>query len=170
VTWQLALEEHAAQEPSRTNAAIHPKAAMAKAPRTSLKPSSRVMKTHYTMTAAAKSCSPLLPTPSQEDDDNSILDSTADEVLGLGMDDEKVEEASPTSVQSSESWRKHGKMYRAELVLLDEEKGGNTFVLSNNCSIDRYYRVAERVSTVGVTGRIFAVFYSSVPCPDIHAL
>lgn len=42
-------------------------------------------------------------------------------------------------------WRKHGKRYRAHLVLEDEEKGGNAFELSNDCSIERYYKVAERV-------------------------
>ena len=55
---------------------------------------------------------------------------------------------SPVSLTSdpNEAWRKHGKLYRAQLVLTDEEKGGNTFVLSSNCSIERYYKVAERVS------------------------
>ena len=55
---------------------------------------------------------------------------------------------SPVSLSSdpNEAWRKHGKLYRAQLVLTDEEKGGNTFVLSSNCSIERYYKVAERVS------------------------
>ncbi|CAJ1957546.1 unnamed protein product [Cylindrotheca closterium] len=42
-------------------------------------------------------------------------------------------------------WRKHGKVYRAKLIVEDEQKGGNAFVLSNQCSIDRYYRVADRV-------------------------
>lgn len=77
----------------------------------------------------------------EEEDDNtsSFLEETADEVLKGFL--------SPSSViRSSESWRSHGKMYRAKLVLMDEEKGGNTFVLSNHCSIERYYRVAERVS------------------------
>ena len=62
-------------------------------------------------------------------------------------DDEVTQEDEDTlSVGSTETWRKHGKAFRAQLVLMDEEKGGNTFVLSNNCAIDRYYRVAERVS------------------------
>jgi len=43
-------------------------------------------------------------------------------------------------------WRKHGKRYRAHLVLEDEQKGGNSFQLINDCSIERYYKVAERVS------------------------
>jgi hypothetical protein len=53
----------------------------------------------------------------------------------------------PTSLSSdpNEVWRKHGKVFRAELVVKDEEKGGNTFALSNSCSIERYYKVSERV-------------------------
>ena len=46
-------------------------------------------------------------------------------------------------------WRKHGKRVRAMLLLEDEEKGGSTFQLTNTCSIQRYYRVAERVSVPG---------------------
>jgi hypothetical protein len=46
-----------------------------------------------------------------------------------------------------ESWRQHGKKFRASLVLNDEEHGGNSFTLSNSCSIERYYRVADRVRT-----------------------
>ena len=34
---------------------------------------------------------------------------------------------------------------QGQITLEDEQKGGNSFVLSNQCSIDRYYRVAERV-------------------------
>jgi hypothetical protein len=45
-----------------------------------------------------------------------------------------------------EQWRKHGKLFRAKLLMQDEESGGNTFVLSNNCQIERYYDVAEKVS------------------------
>ncbi len=47
-------------------------------------------------------------------------------------------------------WRKHGKRVRALLVLEDEQKGGSTFQLSNACSVERYYRVAERVSDAQV--------------------
>jgi hypothetical protein len=47
--------------------------------------------------------------------------------------------------EKEQAWRKHGKAYRAQIVLQDEQKGGNSFVLSNECSIDRYYRVAEKV-------------------------
>jgi hypothetical protein len=42
-------------------------------------------------------------------------------------------------------WRKHGKVFRAKLVLEDEDKGGNAFTLSQDCGIERYYKVAERV-------------------------
>lgn len=50
------------------------------------------------------------------------------------------------TTKDSEAWRKSGKAFRANLVLEDEEKGGNSFQLSKDCSIERYYRVAERVS------------------------
>ena len=48
------------------------------------------------------------------------------------------------SVEAME-WRKHGKLFRARLVLNDEDKDGNAFQVSNHCSIERYYKVAERV-------------------------
>ena len=56
--------------------------------------------------------------------------------------------SSPSTAFSdgTDGWRKHGKLHRARLVLNDEQKGG--IVLSNNCSIDRYYKVAERVGCI----------------------
>jgi len=42
-------------------------------------------------------------------------------------------------------WRKHGKFFRANIVLADEGNGGNVFALSDSCAIERYYRVADRV-------------------------
>ena len=57
-----------------------------------------------------------------------------------------VAKASAESTRDGEGWRKHGKLYRAKLIMEDEESGGNTFVLSNKCNIERYYNVAERVS------------------------
>lgn len=51
----------------------------------------------------------------------------------------------PRNMERSQTWRARGKVYRAQIVLEDEQKGGNAFVLSNQCSIDRYYRVAEKV-------------------------
>ena len=53
-----------------------------------------------------------------------------------------------SSRSGQETWRKHGKLFRAKLIMNDEESGGNTFVLTNNCSIEKYYDVAERVRTV----------------------
>ena len=41
-------------------------------------------------------------------------------------------------------WRTYGKMFRANIVLADESNGGNIFALSDSCSIERYYRVADR--------------------------
>lgn len=52
-----------------------------------------------------------------------------------------------TSLDALE-WRKHGKQFRAHIVWEDERVGGNGFKLSNDCSIERYYKVAERVSII----------------------
>ncbi|KAL3912970.1 MAG: hypothetical protein SGILL_006677, partial [Bacillariaceae sp.] len=49
------------------------------------------------------------------------------------------------SAQTAESWRKHGKKFRANLVLADDAQGDNVFTLSESCTIERYYRVADRV-------------------------
>jgi 3'-phosphoadenosine 5'-phosphosulfate sulfotransferase len=50
--------------------------------------------------------------------------------------------------EGGEQWRKHGKLFRAKLLMRDEESGGNTFVLSSNCNIERYYDVAEKVRRI----------------------
>jgi hypothetical protein len=52
-----------------------------------------------------------------------------------------------TAPSCTEIWRKYGKLYRAKIIMEDEENGGNTFVLSGNCRIERYYSVAEKVSS-----------------------
>lgn len=44
-----------------------------------------------------------------------------------------------------EHWRSQGKIFRAKLLMKDEEMGGNFFVLSNDCDIQRYYEVADKV-------------------------
>ena len=41
-------------------------------------------------------------------------------------------------------WRAHGKIFRSNIILDDEESGGNMFALSDSCAIERYYRVADR--------------------------
>lgn len=56
-----------------------------------------------------------------------------------------IAQASPISPSKDQSWRKHGRSYRAKIIAEDEKRGGNSFILSNQCSIDRYYRVAEKV-------------------------
>lgn len=43
-----------------------------------------------------------------------------------------------------ETWRNHGKSFRANIVLADEETDGDKFALSDCCAIERYYRVADR--------------------------
>jgi hypothetical protein len=54
--------------------------------------------------------------------------------------------ARSNAIIDDDAWRKHGKVFRANLVLADDANGGNSFALSENCSITRYYRVADRVS------------------------
>jgi hypothetical protein len=49
------------------------------------------------------------------------------------------------SMSSLDAWRKFGKKFRANLILADDANGGNAFTLSETCSIERYYRVADRV-------------------------
>ena len=46
----------------------------------------------------------------------------------------------------AEAWRERGKLYRAKLIMKDEESGGDAFTLSNDCEIEKYYDVGERVS------------------------
>jgi hypothetical protein len=46
----------------------------------------------------------------------------------------------------TEAWRERGKLYRAKLIMKDEESGGDAFTLSNECEIEKYYDVGERVS------------------------
>ncbi|KAG7354710.1 hypothetical protein IV203_004066 [Nitzschia inconspicua] len=58
------------------------------------------------------------------------------------------------SQESLDSWRKYGKQLRANLILVDDANGGNAFTLSEACSIERYYRVADRVLEQFLTGSI----------------
>jgi len=71
-------------------------------------------------------------TPSPKSESNAS-DGTSDTRLMPTMDD------------GSGAWRMHGKLFRANIVRTDEINGGNAFALSNSCSIERYYRVADRV-------------------------
>lgn len=48
----------------------------------------------------------------------------------------------------AEAWRERGKLYRAKLIMKDEESGGDAFTLSDECEIEKYYDVAERVRVV----------------------
>jgi hypothetical protein len=44
------------------------------------------------------------------------------------------------------NWRKPGKMYRTRLVAQDEaEGGGKSFRISNQCAVERYFQVADKV-------------------------
>ncbi|KAL3906415.1 MAG: hypothetical protein SGILL_009280, partial [Bacillariaceae sp.] len=50
-----------------------------------------------------------------------------------------------TSSSAAAAWRKHGKKFRANLVLADDAQGDGAFTLNESCTIERYYRVADRV-------------------------
>lgn len=52
-------------------------------------------------------------------------------------------------VDAAETWRERGKLFRDKLIMKDEESGGNAFTLCDNCEIEKYYDVAERVSNHG---------------------
>lgn len=51
-------------------------------------------------------------------------------------------------VDVAEAWRERGKIFRARLIMNDEKSGGDAFTLSNDCEIEKYYDVAERVGWV----------------------
>ena len=56
----------------------------------------------------------------------------------------------------AEAWRERGQLYRAKLIMKDEESGGDAFTLSDQCEIEKYYDVAERVSAL--VGWVFSFF------------
>ena len=47
--------------------------------------------------------------------------------------------------EGDNEWRKHGQLFRANIVSSDESDSSNIFSLSDSCTIERYYRVADRV-------------------------
>jgi hypothetical protein len=49
---------------------------------------------------------------------------------------------------SSQQWRRRGQRLRAQLIEKDEAAGGQPFALSNDCPIQRYYQVADKVRTI----------------------
>ena len=57
---------------------------------------------------------------------------------------QKTDDAEIPFAEGDGTWRKHGKLFRSNIVLADEETGGNMFALSDSCAIERYYRVADR--------------------------
>ena len=89
--------------------------------------------------------------PLQRDDvpSNSLLDTTidtADESVSTTRSVGTAAQQLRESVRDGgEQWRNHGKLFRARLLMKDEEMGGNFFVLSNECDIERYYEVADKV-------------------------
>jgi hypothetical protein len=56
----------------------------------------------------------------------------------------------PTTSSSSnmkEEWRRYGVSRRKQLVEKDEKDGGTSFDLHKKCPIQRYFQIADRVST-----------------------
>jgi hypothetical protein len=45
----------------------------------------------------------------------------------------------------NEEWRRYGQARRKELVEQDEMEGGQSFDLNNQCPVERYFRLAEKV-------------------------
>ena len=78
-------------------------------------------------------------TPSPKPKGNALY---GNEIVDGGIESGTV--AMPTIDDGNGAWRKHGKIFRANIVLADEGKGGNSFALSDSCTIERYYRVADR--------------------------
>jgi hypothetical protein len=69
-----------------------------------------------------------------------------------------------TSVRDGgEHWRSQGKIFRAKLLMKDEEMGGNFFVLSNDCDIERYYEVADKVRPTPLHP-VYSEYYKSMLC------
>lgn len=87
----------------------------------------------------------------QRDDippNSSIIDTTtetADNVSPSRSVASVVQHRRESVRDGGEQWRNHGKLFRARLLMKDEEMGGNFFVLSNECDIERYYEVADKV-------------------------
>jgi hypothetical protein len=46
----------------------------------------------------------------------------------------------------NEEWRRYGKARRKEIVEKDKLDGGNKFELNHKCRVQRYFKLAERVS------------------------
>ena len=51
-----------------------------------------------------------------------------------------------TTAVEDAHWRQYGKSRRRELLENDRRKGGSTFSLNSECSIQKYFAVADRVS------------------------
>jgi hypothetical protein len=52
--------------------------------------------------------------------------------------------AIPFVEEGNGTWRKYGKLFRANIVSSDEDAGADFFDLSDSYAIERYYRVADR--------------------------
>ena len=52
--------------------------------------------------------------------------------------------AIPFVEKGNGTWRNCGKLFRANIVLADEDNGAEIFDLNDSCAIERYYRVADR--------------------------
>ena len=63
----------------------------------------------------------------------------------------------PFVEEGNGTWRKYGKIFRANIVLADEDNGAEIFDLNDSCAIERYYRVADRYELSSSV--LFCVFF-----------
>jgi hypothetical protein len=49
---------------------------------------------------------------------------------------------------SNDEWRRFGQARRTELVEKDVAQGGTSFQLNENCRIQRYFQLSDRVSNL----------------------
>jgi hypothetical protein len=49
---------------------------------------------------------------------------------------------------SNDEWRRFGQAWRKEVVEKDVAQGGTSFHLNENCRIQRYFQLSDRVSNV----------------------
>jgi hypothetical protein len=108
--------------------------------------------------------------PLQRDDmpPNSLLDTTTDtadaSVSPTRSVGTVVQQRRESVRDGGEQWRNHGKLFRARLLMKDEEMGGNFFVLSNDCDIERYYEVADKVRQAVLVFDFLCVGYNWMCC------
>mmetsp|Transcript_19175 Transcript_19175/g.45196 ORF Transcript_19175/g.45196 Transcript_19175/m.45196 type:complete len:407 (-) Transcript_19175:89-1309(-) len=63
--------------------------------------------------------------------------------MAMGYQEGK-DEVADNKRKSRESWRKYGAERRKELVAKDETLGGTRFEMHKKCSVEKYFRIAEK--------------------------